>query len=66
MKVVFSAIGEKIKDQDFFAVPVALTIGGKATHNTLIGGLVTIFVVFGVLVQSVFTLLDLYRTPNYN
>ncbi len=50
MKEVFSWIGEKIKEQDFFAAKVSLTMKGSDTHNTKIGGAATILVVLGVLI----------------
>lgn len=63
---VFSWLGDKLREQDFFATNVTLTMNGSETVNTKIGGTVTILVVLGVLIQSVFALLELLRNPSYN
>ena len=63
---VFSWIGDKLREQDFFASNVTLTIAGQDRHNTKIGGAATILVVLGVLVQSMFAFRETYTNPSYN
>ena len=63
---VFSWIGEMIREQDFFASNVTLTMAGKDTHKSIIGGAVTILVVIGVIVQSVYAYIELEQNPAYN
>ncbi len=63
---MLSWLGDKLREQDLFAQNVTLTMNGQETVNTKIGGSVTILVVLGVLIQSVFALLELLRNPSYN
>ena len=45
---------------------MTFTIAGQDTYKSKVGGVATILVVLGVLIQSVFAFRDQYLHPNYN
>jgi hypothetical protein len=63
---MFAYLKQKIRELDYFGASVTLKFGGEDSFNTFCGGLVTILIVIGVSIESVFTYLDVYRRPEYN
>ena len=45
---------------------MTLTVNGQDKYKLKVGGMATILVVLGVLVESVFVFRDQYLHPNYN
>lgn len=51
---------------DFFGKSVTLTYNGRKTFKSVCGGIVTILVVLGVVLQSFVTLSNLVKQPVYD
>lgn len=63
---MFSKLTELVENSDLFARPVSLSFKGRSSHKSICGGLVSILVVLGVVIESCFTLRGLIKEPNYN
>ena len=62
-----SYLYNKVKDQDMFGHTIELTFnGGGSTHNTIIGGFLSIFVRAALLAYVILTFLKMYNYADNN
>ena len=61
----FKKIGDFVREQDLFSVPVSLTYGGQTSFNTIYGGCVSLSMIIGLTVYFCITVRQLYVNPEY-
>jgi len=62
---IWSKVGQVIKSQDLFGVPVQLTYKGERAFNTIHGGCFSAIIVLFLLVAFFTQLYDLYYFPQF-